>query len=104
LGENTIRENGSDSLGAWIISSIKDFIGQSSENTIQNAAQEKAFENPLVRFSSGADPLCEKHTKKTAAVYVKDHYGFEGFGCDLCQTGVPRESLIPVRQKTESSS
>jgi hypothetical protein len=99
-----MRENGSDKLGAWIISLIEDFIGQSPENTLRNAAQEKAFEDPLVGFSSGAYPLYEKHTKKTAAVHVKEHYGFEGFGCGLCRTGVPCESLIPVRQKTESSS
>jgi epoxyqueuosine reductase QueG len=27
--------------------------------------------------------------------YVPDHYGFEGYGCGFCQTGVPCESKIP---------
>jgi epoxyqueuosine reductase len=47
---------------------------------------------------------CREHIHKTSADYVKEHYGFEGFGCGLCQTGVPCESLIPVRKKKESSS
>ena len=27
--------------------------------------------------------------------YVREHYGFEGYGCGLCQTAVPCESCIP---------
>jgi epoxyqueuosine reductase len=27
--------------------------------------------------------------------YVPEHYGFEGYGCGFCQTGVPCESKIP---------
>jgi epoxyqueuosine reductase len=49
---------------------------------------------------AGHDKLkCHNHIRKTSAAYVKEHYGFEGFGCGLCQTGVPCESRIPVRQK-----
>ena len=28
--------------------------------------------------------------------YVKSHYHFDGYGCGLCQTGVPCESKIPT--------
>jgi epoxyqueuosine reductase QueG len=28
--------------------------------------------------------------------YVKAHYHFDGYGCGLCQTGVPCESKIPT--------
>ena len=28
---------------------------------------------------------------------MKREYGFEGYGCGLCQTGVPCESGIPER-------
>jgi epoxyqueuosine reductase QueG len=28
--------------------------------------------------------------------YVRSHYNFEGYGCGLCQTGVPCESKIPT--------
>ncbi len=40
---------------------------------------------------------CRAHTKIAAGDYVKTHYGFEGYGCGLCQTGVPCESKIPAR-------
>lgn len=47
---------------------------------------------------------CQAHIHETAADYVKAHYGFDGFGCGLCQTGVPCESKIPVRLKEGSLS
>ena len=38
--------------------------------------------------------LCSKYVKVTRQ-YVTRHYGFEGYGCGFCQTGVPCESGIP---------
>jgi len=38
--------------------------------------------------------LCSKYLATTRQ-YVPMHYGFEGYGCGLCQTGVPCESEIP---------
>jgi len=29
--------------------------------------------------------------------YVQSHFGFEGYGCGFCQTGVPCESGIPLK-------
>lgn len=37
---------------------------------------------------------CRKHVEKT--------YGFEGYGCGLCQVGVPCEKGIPVRAAREA--
>lgn len=54
-------EKKSNDLVPWITSFIEDFIERSPENTLQNPAQEKAFENPLIGFSSGADPLYETY-------------------------------------------
>ncbi|MFH1156926.1 MAG: epoxyqueuosine reductase [Pseudomonadota bacterium] len=34
--------------------------------------------------------------------YVKKEYAFEGYGCGLCQVGVPCESGIPVRAAREA--
>jgi len=39
---------------------------------------------------------CAAHVLTASKEYVKDHYGFEGYGCGLCQTGVPCESKIPT--------
>lgn len=40
---------------------------------------------------------CWDHAGKTCAEFVKKHYGFDGYGCGLCQTGVPCESSIPKK-------
>jgi epoxyqueuosine reductase QueG len=39
---------------------------------------------------------CGNHLRTITADYVRSHFGFEGYGCGLCQTGVPCESKIPV--------
>ena len=44
---------------------------------------------------NGHDKLtCQKYVSMTRN-YVTKHYGFEGYGCGLCQTDVPCESGIP---------
>jgi epoxyqueuosine reductase QueG len=39
--------------------------------------------------------VCWDHAGGTCAEYVKERFGFNGYGCGLCQTGVPCESGIP---------
>ena len=39
---------------------------------------------------------CRSHVRPVTEEYVKTHYGFDGYGCGLCQTGVPCESKIPL--------
>jgi epoxyqueuosine reductase len=41
---------------------------------------------------------CRAHVRPATEEYVKTHYGFDGYGCGLCQTGVPCESKIPARE------
>jgi epoxyqueuosine reductase len=38
---------------------------------------------------------CWNHAGTTCAKYAKEKYGFDGYGCGLCQTRVPCESQIP---------
>lgn len=40
---------------------------------------------------------CWAHAGVTCAEYAQTHYGFDGYGCGLCQTGVPCESAIPAK-------
>jgi epoxyqueuosine reductase len=40
---------------------------------------------------------CWNHARVTCAKYVKENYGFDGYGCGLCQTRVPCESGIPKK-------
>jgi epoxyqueuosine reductase QueG len=48
---------------AWLTSVIEDYVNQSPQNSLQNQANEKAFEKPLIGFSSGNDPLFEDYKK-----------------------------------------
>jgi epoxyqueuosine reductase len=51
---------------------------------------------------AGHDKIkCFNHISQTTAPYVKSQFGFEGYGCGLCQTGVPCESRIPLKQGME---
>ena len=47
----------SDDLAAWVEGIVREFINESPENTLGNEAGERAWDDPLVGFSSGADPL-----------------------------------------------
>jgi epoxyqueuosine reductase len=40
---------------------------------------------------------CRSHIRPVTADYVKANFGFDGYGCGLCQTGVPCESKIPTK-------
>lgn len=53
----------------WIEASIHDFIAHSDENTLKNQNNDKAFENPLVGFSSGADPLYRAYKKHVGSFH-----------------------------------
>ena len=39
--------------------------------------------------------LCSDYLDDKTAPYVQEHYGFAGYGCGLCQSGVPCSSGIP---------
>jgi ferredoxin len=41
---------------------------------------------------------CSQHLRPVTADYVRSNYGFDGYGCGLCQTGVPCESKIPTKR------
>jgi len=55
--------------GKWIEALIKDFINRSPENTLKNRANEKAWEDPLVGFSSGDDPLYQEYKEYVGAFH-----------------------------------
>jgi len=49
--------------------------------------------------AAGHDKVkCKAYIRQEAMPFVKSEYGFEGKGCGLCQTKVPCESRIPVRE------
>ncbi|MCF6248343.1 MAG: epoxyqueuosine reductase [Desulfobacula sp.] len=44
---------------------------------------------------------CRQHLVRSRK-YVKKTYKFEGYGCGLCQVGVPCETIIPVKTAREA--
>lgn len=49
---------------------IKQFINESPENTLKNEKNEKAWAEPLVGFSNGADPLYQFYKKDIGEFYL----------------------------------
>jgi len=47
---------------------------------------------------------CWNHAGVTCGEFVKKNYGFEGYGCGLCQTRVPCESGIPKKILTSMNT
>ncbi|MFQ5899036.1 MAG: epoxyqueuosine reductase [Candidatus Methylomirabilia bacterium] len=47
---------------------------------------------------------CYMHLFPVTKDYVTSKYGFDGYGCGLCQTKVPCESKIPSRQDAETQN
>jgi epoxyqueuosine reductase QueG len=45
---------------------------------------------------------CRQHVRQSKA-YVRKTYKFEGYGCGLCQVGVPCEADIPVKSARKNS-
>jgi len=50
--------------GKWVESIIKDFINHSPENTLKNPAKAKAWDDPLVGFSGGNDPIYQAYKEE----------------------------------------
>ena len=72
---------------AWVESIVKEFIRESPENTLQYKGDEKAFEEVLVGFSRGDDPVF--------AAY-KEHVGeFHWTPAEAFNLGFPEEKASP---------
>lgn len=54
---------------------------------------------------SGKDKsVCAGHIIPGTSRFVRENYGFDGYGCGLCQTGVPCESRIPLSAKDRAEA
>ncbi len=68
---------GTEITGAWITELIRDFAETSEENTLNAPNGEKAFDAPLVGFSSGADPLYDEYVSHIGDFYLTPLAVFE---------------------------
>jgi epoxyqueuosine reductase len=63
----------------------RDFIAHSPHNSLQNAADEKAFGKPLVGFARGDDPLFEAYREHVGPFYITPWELFAiTFGTRMC--------------------
>lgn len=51
------RREPTGDLSVWLESAIKEFCMDSPDNSLKNKENDRAFDEPLVGFSSGSDPL-----------------------------------------------
>lgn len=51
-----------------------------------------------LRESGHSKLKCRAHLRPITSDYVRENDGFDGYGCGLCQTGVPCESKIATAQ------
>ncbi|MCF8076398.1 MAG: epoxyqueuosine reductase, partial [Desulfotignum sp.] len=49
-----------ENLTAWVIELIDNFLARSPLNNLQNQGKDPAWEEVLVGFASGADPLFQE--------------------------------------------
>ncbi|MDH7500375.1 MAG: twin-arginine translocation signal domain-containing protein [candidate division NC10 bacterium] len=77
----------------WIDSVVREFTLHSPLNSLQNAQKEKAWDEPLVGFSRGDDPLYQAY---------KEHVGpfhwtpLEAFQLDLPEVSVTEDQLAVI--------
>ena len=63
-------------LAAWVEGIVKEYV-ESPENTLMNAADERAWADPLFGFSSGADPLYRFYKGDIGPFYLTPIEWFE---------------------------
>jgi epoxyqueuosine reductase len=62
-----------DDPALWLSAIITDFIERSPENTLRDQGNEKAFENPLVGFSRGDDPMYQAYKEFVGTFHWTPH-------------------------------
>jgi hypothetical protein len=82
---------------AWITAVIEEIVATSAENTLNLPTGGKAFDAPLVGFSSGADPLFDHYVAHIGDFYLTplDIFNKSVSVCGICQAGIPCTAHIP---------
>ncbi len=84
--------NQSNELGKWIEKEIKDFL-ETNENTLKNTANEKAFDAPLIGYSSGDDPLFEAYKEHVGPFHMTP---WEIFALTFADSSVRADELTVI--------
>lgn len=96
-----------EDLGLWIEGIISDFLQNSPENTLKNAHNEKAWEEALVGFSCGDDPLYQDYKKYVGEfhwtpleIFTKTFPGWSGKAADLTVISW----ILPQTERTKADN
>ena len=71
------RREPTGDMSVWLESTIKEFCLESPENSLKNKGDERAWGEPLVGFSNGADPLYETIKEDVGSFYLTPTEVFE---------------------------
>jgi epoxyqueuosine reductase len=103
-----MRENSqTKDLAKWTENTIRDFINRSSENTLKNRENDRAWEDPLVGFSNGDDPLYQEYKECIGTFHWSP---FEIFGNTFPELIVEADDLtviswiLPQAEATKSDN
>ena len=77
---------------AWITAMINDFVASSRENTLNTPAEEKAFDPPLVGFSTGGDHLYDEYVRHIGDFYLRP--------IDVFKRAFPEAAPVSPRELT----
>ncbi|MEW6347815.1 MAG: epoxyqueuosine reductase [Thermodesulfobacteriota bacterium] len=96
-----------DDLQSWLVAVVNDFVRDSPENRFSGGFDEKAFEDVLVGFASGSDPIFESYKELVG----EDHWTpAEIFGITYPESAVKPEQLtviswiLPQREATKADN
>ncbi len=70
--------NPSEDASAWVKGMIKDFVKNSPANNLRNETNERAWDEPLVGFSGGDDPIYLEYKKHISDLYLTPRELFTG--------------------------
>ncbi len=94
---------GNEKFNDWITGIIEDYVNESGENCLGLPSGEKAFDSPLVGFSSGADPLYTEYVRHIGRFYLRpiDFFSHSFSGTDFTSSDLTVISwIIPSTEKT----
>jgi hypothetical protein len=63
----------------WIETFIKSYTNESSENSLKNKGNDRAWADPLIGFSSGDDPICQEFKKHIRGFHLRLSGGTRSF-------------------------
>jgi hypothetical protein len=92
----------------FVAETIKNYIVNSPDNRLEAFQGTPIFDEPLVGFADGDDPLFQQYLHRQWNLLQQSgrEEGYIGryAGCGLCQTKVPCEEMIPASENNQNGA